>query len=86
MNLSAHAVRRWSERFGSMSAEREWIAARRATKRQRKVIARRCKAHAQVTTCRGFNGYYYQVSPSGVVFVCATGEFVVTVFPIRDGE
>lgn len=84
MNLSAHAARRWSERFGTLSAEREWIAARLATKRQRRAIAGRCKAHAQVTACRKFNGYYYQVSPSGVVFVCATGEYVVTVFPITE--
>lgn len=86
MILSRHATKRWAERVSGLSPEREWIVARRATKGQRKKILRQCRAHAEIVRSRIFKGYYYQVAPSGVVFVCAPGEFVVTVFPIRDGE
>lgn len=80
--MSRHALDRWSQRCPGLDPDMEWHGARRASKKVRARIREACPAHAEYGTAL-FKGYYYRVSRSGVVFVVAPPETVVTVFVLE---
>lgn len=82
MKMTRHALVRWGQRCPGLDPDMEWYGARRASKKVRARIRSSCPEHAEYGTT-AFRGYYYRVSRSGVVFVVAPPETIVTVFRLE---
>lgn len=80
---TSHAIQRWAERFPELDPDYELMQAR--TFRGRKLIQLRkaCPAHKEKVSV-WFNGNYYLLSQSGVVFVMAPPRVVVTVMRLHE--
>src|SRR5690606_2313727 len=79
-NMTRHARERWAERFPSLNLKWEYEHAQPCGAKRRAKIREQCRHHAHLLTGQ-FRGKYFRLSPSGVVFVMAPQETVVTVFP-----
>lgn len=84
MKLTAHAVRRWRERFPDLDPEKEWRDSRRVGGGKKGQLKKQCPAHAH--DIRKFRGKYYTISPRNVVFVVVPGEIIITVFPLGEKD
>lgn len=84
MILSRHAQQRWKERFPSLDPEYEWKWSGKLGGGLKGRVKQMCPRHARLM--KGFNGFYYTISPHRVIFVCAPPDFVVTVFRLPEHE
>lgn len=79
LKLTNHAKLRWAERCPGIDPEREWYAARKCGKYTKRKIKLACPGHANLM--RGFQGYWYALGPSNIVFVVDGDQNIITVFP-----
>jgi hypothetical protein len=82
MKMSAHAWVRWAERFPDRSPYREFAQAFRPSKRLLRLLnesnyAPRRRIKGKMPGC---DRRSYMISPSGVVFVVADDDVVITAF------
>lgn len=80
MMLTSHAAKRWQERFPEFNITHEFNSAKQCGKGTKRKIRLACAAHAEIMM--GFNGVYYLMSSSRIVFVCTPPEKIITVFQL----
>lgn len=71
--FTMHARRRFIERFPTLDQDVEWLTSRRVGKNLRRKIRAACPSMSKIMAGRTFRGYYYTVSPLGVIFVVGSG-------------
>lgn len=84
VRLTRHAQRRWNERCSGLDLAFEWATAKQVRGELKKRIKDECPKHRPLM--RGFKGFYYVISRNKVIFVCAPGATVVTVFRLPEHE
>lgn len=77
--MSQHAMDRWAERCPNLDPLVEWLTAKHAGRKTRRYLREACPNHIKYAT-QSFKGYYYKISPKGVIFVVTPPETVITVF------
>ena len=80
MQMTAHALKRWNERFRGMDYENLWEHRTRVGVRLLKRIRKTCPNHLEHLRRDNSDFYYYKVPTTKVIFVCTVGDKVVTVF------
>lgn len=77
---TVHSLERWEERFPGINKDLEFASARRIGKKTRKLIRSLTPVNAS-RYMKGFNGRYYLLGRSNIVFVInAENDAIVTVF------
>lgn len=77
---SDHAVQRWNERFSGIDRDSELSSAKRIGRKTKRKIRILTPVNAE-RYMNGFNGRYYLLGRSNIVFVISTeGDLIITVF------
>lgn len=76
-----HALQRWNERFAGIRLDLEFGSAQRAGQKQKKLI-RRLTPWLAEKYMTGFNGRYYLIGRSNIVFIVQSKAVhtIITVF------
>lgn len=78
-----HALRRSAERFPGIDIDEEYRGSRGAGRSKTlKKIREQCKINGRIYATKKFNGVYYLISKSDIVFVMTKPEKVITVFKL----
>lgn len=83
--MTAHAKKRWSERFPDMDAENTYSSARyRLTRREMKALRQSLSNPLnRYRTSTDFRGTYIRKTRDGIAFVIKPKDVVITVFKLE---
>lgn len=84
--VTAHAAKRWAERFSALDIQAEYHRAKRVGKKRKRKIRERNRAAYEQWHTGIFKGRVLRVTPEGIVFVVAMmpdrPDVIITVYPL----
>jgi hypothetical protein len=88
MKPTNHAIKRWAERFPELDMKREFFKAVRPLSASEFALIRRRSSNPKsiLRANKDFKGVYFRKTDSGICFVIAPGEVVLTAFVVNRGE
>lgn len=79
---TGHAIERWNERFAGINKDLEFSSAKPCGRKTKKKIKQLTPVNAE-RYMHGFNGRYYLLGRSNIVFVIeSSNDHIVTVFHV----
>lgn len=82
--FTAHARKRWEERFPGVDPVNAWFCAKRIGKGGFRQLRKQCPAHADEINKTGHSKYFLLYEKRIVFVVAVDTQEVVTVFPYGD--